>query len=172
MHAHMLSPVKFANYILSNLRYSSLAGMINIPLVRLQDLMNSALVAKGSYQMVMPRPRMRSFANSHFFLHIALPAFYTESMETISLPICIYCCNSTREGSTLLPHHLSVSTISQQRSDKFGSQRPYIYMTLYQIKCFSILSSGIQMDEFDWTQCCSKSRSSFGYRRILAYSSA
>lgn len=37
MHTHMLSPVKFANDIASNPRYSSLVGIINLPLMRLYD---------------------------------------------------------------------------------------------------------------------------------------
>jgi hypothetical protein len=37
MHTHMLSPVKFANDIASNPRYSSLAGIIDLPLMRLYD---------------------------------------------------------------------------------------------------------------------------------------
>ncbi|KAF4634273.1 hypothetical protein G7Y89_g3830 [Cudoniella acicularis] len=36
MHTHMLSPVKFANDIASNPRYSSLAGLLDIPLMALQ----------------------------------------------------------------------------------------------------------------------------------------
>jgi hypothetical protein len=37
MHTHMLSPVKFANDIASNPRYSSLEGIVDLPLTRLYD---------------------------------------------------------------------------------------------------------------------------------------
>jgi Glycine-rich domain-containing protein-like len=47
MHAHMLSPVNFANDISSNPRYSSLAGKLNMPLLILQDKMQFELGRPG-----------------------------------------------------------------------------------------------------------------------------
>jgi len=47
MHTHVLSPVNFANDIASNPRYNSLAGMIDMPLMRLQDLMKFDVGRKG-----------------------------------------------------------------------------------------------------------------------------